>query len=168
MPAPYPTELERRLRAAYGNHKHSAIKRGIPFLYTFEQWSEWWLMDDRWSRRGRKAGQLQMSRKGDNGPYSPDNVECVTKEQKQKSQLVLAFSPERRAEAAKKSGLARRGENNHQAKSVVTPLGTFVTIAAAAQAHGIRRSYGAKLAKGQRKGWRYLADTPRKPAASVM
>ncbi len=159
MPAPYPTELERRLRAAYGNHKHSAIKRGIPFLYTFEQWSEWWLTDDRWSRRGRKAGQLQMSRKGDRGPYSPDNVECVTKEEKQKSQLVLAFSPERRAEAAKKSGLARRGEKNSRAKSVVTPLGTFGTIAAAAQAHGIGQSHGSKLAKGQRNGWRYLADT---------
>jgi hypothetical protein len=43
MSAPYPTELERRLKAAYGNHKHIAIKRGIPFLFAFEQWSEWWL-----------------------------------------------------------------------------------------------------------------------------
>jgi hypothetical protein len=56
MTAPYPTEFERRLR------------RGTPFLFTFEQWSEWWLTDDRWSRRGRKAGQLQMDRKGDSGP----------------------------------------------------------------------------------------------------
>ena len=163
MPAPYPTALERRLKAAYGNHKHIAIKRGIPFLFTFEQWSEWWLTDDRWSRRGRKAGQLQMGRKGNSGPYAPENVECVTKEQKQRSQLlalsVSAFSPERRAEAAKKSGLARRGENNRRAKSVVTPLGTFGTIAAAAQAHGIGQSHGSKLAKGQRNGWRYLADT---------
>ena len=38
--------------------------RGIPFQFTFQQWSEWWLTDDRWSRRGRKAGQLQMGRKG--------------------------------------------------------------------------------------------------------
>ena len=171
MPAPYPTALERRLKAAYGNHKHIAIKRGIPFLFTFEQWSEWWLTDDRWSRRGRKAGQLQMGRKGNNGSYSPDNVECVTKEEKQKSQLIAlsvsAFSPERRAEAAKKAGLARRGENNRRAISVVTPLGTFVTIAAAAKAHGIGQSYGGKLAKGQRHGWRYLADTPRQPAASA-
>ena len=171
MPAPYPTALERRLKAAYGNHKHIAIKRGIPFLFTFEQWSEWWLTDDRWSRRGRKAGQLQMGRKGNSGPYAPENVECVTKEQKQRSQLIAlsvsAFSPERRAEAAKKSGLARRGENNRRAKSVVTPLGTFVTVKAAAKAHGIGQSYGAKLAKGQRNGWRYLADTPHKPAASA-
>src|SRR6476646_5461125 len=104
MPAPYPTELERRLRRAYRIQKHSAIRRGIPFLFTFEQWSEWWLTDDRWSRCGRKAGQLQMGRKGNSGPYAPENVECVTKEQKQKSQLIAlsvsAFSPERLAEAA--------------------------------------------------------------------
>ena len=82
MPAAYATELERRLRAAYSNQKHSAKKLGIPFLFTFEQWSEWW--HDRWSQRGRKAGQLQMGRKGNSGPFSPDNVECATKEEKQK------------------------------------------------------------------------------------
>ena len=116
MPFSYPTEFERHLRHAYASHSRNAKKRGIPFLFTFEQWSEWWLTDDRWSRRGRKAGQLQMGRKGNSGPYAPENVECVTKEQKQRSQLlalsVSAFSPERRAEAAKKSGLARRGENH--------------------------------------------------------
>ena len=113
MPAPYPTELERRLRRAYRIQKHSAAKRGIPFLLTFEQWSEWWLTDDRWLRRGRKAGQLQMGRKGNSGPYSPDNVECATKEEKQKSQLT---------------GLSRRGEKHWRARPVVTPLGTFVTV----------------------------------------
>ena len=29
-----------------------------------------------------------MGRKGNSGPYSPDNVECATKEEKQKSQLL--------------------------------------------------------------------------------
>ena len=114
-----PNSVGTALKAAYRNHKHIAIKRGIPFLFTFEQWSEWWLTDDRWSRRGRKAGQLQMGRKGNSGPYSPDNVECATKEQKQKSQLVRLSSlpPEKRAEIAKKAGLARRGENHWLALS---------------------------------------------------
>ena len=49
----------------------------------------------------------------------------------------------------------------------MTPLGTFATVTAAAQAHGIAQSHGAKLAKEKRNGWRYLADTPRKPAASA-
>ena len=171
MPAPYPTELERRLRRAYRIQKHSAAKRGIPFLFTFEQWSEWWLTDDRWSRRGRKAGQLQMGRKGNSGPYSPDNVECATKEEKQKSQLIAhsfsVLSPEQRAEIARKAGLSRRGAKHWRARPVVTPLGTFVTITAAAEAHGIDQTYGSKLAKEQRRGWRYLTDIPGKPTASA-
>jgi hypothetical protein len=165
MPAAYATELERQLRAAYTNQKSSAKTLGIPFLFTFEQWSEWWLTDDRWSRRGRKAGQLQMGRKGNSGPYSPDNVECATKEQKQKSQLLpmpplAAFSPERRAEVFKKAGLSRRGEKHWRARPVVTPLGTFVTVTAAAQAHGITQPRGSDLAREKRNGWRYLVDSP--------
>jgi hypothetical protein len=121
--------------------------------------------DDRWSRRGRKAGQLQMSRKGDRGPYSPDNVECATKEQKQKLQLIRlsALSPEKRAEIARKAGLARRGEKHWHATPVVTPLGTFATVKAAAQAHGIAQPRGSVLARKKRNGWRYLVD-PSNPA----
>ena len=162
MPAAYATELERRLRAAYSNQKHSAKKLGIPFLFTFEQWSEWW--HDRWSQRGRMAGQLQMGRKGNSGPYSPDNVECATKEEKQKSQLIAhsfsVLSPEQRAEIARKAGLSRRGAKHWRARPVVTPLGTFVTITAAAEAHGIDQTYGSHLAREQRRGWRYLVNTP--------
>ena len=136
--------------------------RGIPFQFTFRQWSAWWLTDDRWSRRGRKAGQLQMSRKSDSGPYSPDNVECATKEQKQKAQLTAlsSFSPEKRAEVFKKAGLSRRGEKHWNARPVVTPLGTFVTVTAAAQAHGITQPRGSDLARGKRNGWCYLVDSP--------
>jgi hypothetical protein len=131
---------------------------GIPFQFTFERWRDWWLTDNRWSRRGRKAGQLQMGRKGNSGPYSPDNVECVTKEQKQKAQLVglASLPPEKRAEIARKAGLARSGEKHWHAKPVETPLGTFATVKAAAQAHSIARPHGARLARENRNGWRYL------------
>jgi hypothetical protein len=162
MTAPYPTEFERRLRRAYSSHRRNAVRLGIPFLFTFEQWSEWWLTDDRWSRRGRKAGQFQMGRKDNRGPCSPDNVECVTKEQKQQAQLTAlsSFSPEKRADIAKRAGLSQRGEKHWRARPVVTPLGTFVTVKAAAMAHGIDQSYGVKLAKEKRNGWRYLVDSP--------
>ena len=158
MPAPYPTELERQLRRAYSNQRKSAAKRRIPFLFTFEQWSAWWLTDNRWAHRGRKAGQCQMGRKDIAGPYSPDNVACVAKEEKQQSQLIPALSPERRAAAAKKGGLARSGEKHWQARPVVTPLGTFVTITAAAKAHGISHPCGSQLAKEKRDGWHYLHE----------
>ena len=158
MSAPYPTEFERRLRHAYASHRRSAKKQGIPFQFTFEQWRDWWLTDNRWSRRGRKAGQLQMGRKGNSGPYAPENVECVTKEQKQEVQLIglSSISSEKRAETYRKAGLARRGEKHWNARPVVTPLGTFVTVKAAAQAHGIARSRGSDLAREKRNGWRYL------------
>ena len=169
MPFSYPTEFERQLRHAYASHRRSARMLGIPFQFTFEQWRDWWLTDNRWSRRGRKAGQLQMGRKGNSGPYSPDNIECVTKEQKQKAQLVglSSLSPEKRAEIARKAGLARRGEKHWHATPVVTPLGTFATVKAAAQAHGITQPRGSDLVREKRNGWRYLADNPRKPTPSA-
>jgi hypothetical protein len=101
-----------------------------------------------------------MGRKDNRGPYSPDNVVCVTKEEQ--SQLVAwALSPEKRTEAAKKAGLARRGEKHWQARPVVTPLGTFVTITEAAKAHGISQPYGSQLAKKKRAGGHYLYDHTR-------
>ncbi len=161
MTAPYPTEFERRLKRAYSCQRRSAFKRGIPFLFTFEQWSKWWLTDDRWSRRGRKAGQFQMGRKGNSGPYYPDNVECATKEEKQQAQLTAlsSLSPEKRAEIFKKAGLARRGEKHWQARPVETPLGIFVSVTAAAKAHGITQPRGSDFAREERNGWRYLVDT---------
>ena len=116
------------------------------------------MTNNRWSRRGRKAGQLQMGRKGNSGSYSPDNVECVSKEEKQKSQLVRlsSLSTEKRAEIARKAGLGRSGENHWLARPVETPLGTFATVTAAAKAHGIAHSHGSDLAKDERNGWRYL------------
>jgi hypothetical protein len=158
MPARYPTDLERQLRRAYAIQRQNATYRRIPFLFTFEEWSAWWLTDNRWARRGHKTGQLQMGRKDIAGPYSLDNIECVTKEENQLSQLILALTPERRAAAAKKGGLARSGEKHWRATPVVTPLGTFVTITAAAKAHGIDPTYGSLLAKKKRNGWRYLYE----------
>ena len=103
----------------------------------------------------------QMGRKGNSGPYAPENVECVTKEQKQKAQLVglASLPPEKRAEIARKAGLARCGEKHWLARPVETPLGTFATVTAAAKAHGIAHSHGSDLAKEERNGWRYL-DSP--------
>ena len=157
MPARYPTELERQLRLAYANQRHSSTNRGIPFQFTFEEWSAWWLTGGYWSRRGRKAGQFQMGRKDNRGPFSPDNVVCIAKEEKQQSQLAAwwALSPEKRAERAKKGGLARSGEKHWRATPVVTPLGTFATITEAAKAHGISQSRGSHLAKEKRNGWYY-------------
>jgi hypothetical protein len=37
-----------------------------------------WQDSGKWEQRGRKQGQYCMARKGDVGPYSPDNVDIIT------------------------------------------------------------------------------------------
>jgi len=55
-------------------HRLSAASRGIPFELSFEEWLDIWVKSGHWNERGRKAGQYCMSRYGDVGPYSKDNV----------------------------------------------------------------------------------------------
>jgi len=65
----------------YKQQRDIAAQRRIPFLFTFEEWVAWWVVQlgPNWqNKRGRKAGQHVMARKGDKGPYAPWNVECIT------------------------------------------------------------------------------------------
>lgn len=59
-------------RARYAQQKASAARRGIEFDLTFEEW--WDIWRDRYQMRGRNAGQLQMCRTRDEGPYAVGNV----------------------------------------------------------------------------------------------
>jgi hypothetical protein len=58
----------------YLKHKNNAAVRGVPFLFTFEEWWDIWQQSGKWEQRGKKKGQYVMSRYGDIGPYSIDNV----------------------------------------------------------------------------------------------
>lgn len=62
---------------AYKNQRCSAAKRGIDWEFTFPQWVELWKASGKWELRGRGKGYC-MTRIGDTGPYSPDNVEIKT------------------------------------------------------------------------------------------
>jgi len=59
-------------KIAYRNQAQQARKRGIPFLFTLDEWIAWWGAD--FSKRGNKQHDLQMCRKGDSGAYELDNV----------------------------------------------------------------------------------------------
>ena len=61
-------------RVKYWNQKDNARKRGVTWEMTFEEWWEVWESSGVWEQRGCKRGQYCMSRKGDIGPYSKDNV----------------------------------------------------------------------------------------------
>jgi predicted DNA-binding transcriptional regulator AlpA len=73
-------EQERLCREAYQTQKKSALKRGISWQFSYEEWVHWWQsqLGPNWMElRGRLWCQYVMARPGDIGPYSPDNVKCV-------------------------------------------------------------------------------------------
>lgn len=75
-------KLENPKRLAYINHKARAKYRGIPFNLTYYDWLGMW--GDKISKKGLKHNQFCMSRFGDNGPYSVDNVRIVTNSENHK------------------------------------------------------------------------------------
>jgi hypothetical protein len=68
----------RSAKRKYASHKGQAKKRNIDWLFTFESWIHMWINSGKWEERGNKGGQYVMSRPGDDGPYSPDNVVIKT------------------------------------------------------------------------------------------
>jgi len=56
----------------YAVQRRNAKRRNIKFEFTYEEWIHWW--GDDIVNRGKSKGQLVMARKGDTGPYHPDNV----------------------------------------------------------------------------------------------
>ena len=66
----------------YADHKKGAKGRGIEFLFTFDEWYNWWLsngVDKNYAGKNNKD-QLCMCRINDSGPYSVDNVYCDTRQ----------------------------------------------------------------------------------------
>lgn len=70
------------LKQKYNRQRHDAKIRNIEWQFTFESWLAWWGEDI--ALRGNKSGQLVMARKGDQGPYHPDNVRKVTSNENHK------------------------------------------------------------------------------------
>jgi hypothetical protein len=61
--------------------RHQATRRGIKFLFEFDEWVLWWekRLGKNWQKkRGTKNGQYVMARHGDEGHYEWDNVKCIT------------------------------------------------------------------------------------------
>lgn len=70
-------EMIKLAKARYKQQECQARNRKIEWLFTFETWWKMWEESGHWNERGRKIGQYCMARKGDIGPYSPDNVDIV-------------------------------------------------------------------------------------------
>lgn len=64
----------------YNTQRTNAIKRGIGWSMTFEDWMSVWSASGNLKQRGRATGQYCMCRIGDVGPYKIGNVEILTVE----------------------------------------------------------------------------------------
>lgn len=79
----------------YNEQKWRATSRKIPFELTFEQWWGLWQQSGKWDQRGCKKGHYVMSRIGDTGAYSIDNVFIQLHQNNAKDgQLGKTLSPE--------------------------------------------------------------------------
>ena len=65
-----------KIKAAFEMQRYRAAYRGIDFLFTFEEWLEWW--GDDIDKRGSGKNGLCMARNGDIGPYASWNVRKAT------------------------------------------------------------------------------------------
>ena len=96
-----------RATEAYWAQKANAKARGKDWKFTLEEWISWWeeKLGPNWlEKRGRGKSKYVMGRRGDTGPYSPENVECLTNLQN--------------CEARRLNGSAAKGERSSQ--SVLT------------------------------------------------
>lgn len=62
----------------YYQHKANAERRGILFLFTFDEWINIWKSSGKWDQRGRGSNQYCMARHNDEGPYAVWNVSIET------------------------------------------------------------------------------------------
>lgn len=64
-------------RGKYWQQKTNARRRGIAWEFTFDSWWQFWQDSGKWEQRGDQTGMYCMGRKGDTGPYSPQNCEVM-------------------------------------------------------------------------------------------
>jgi hypothetical protein len=88
-------------KTAYQNHRHTARRRNIPFLLTFDEWWSIWRDSAKWEQRGRNAGTYCMARHGDQGAYEVGNVRICTKQENAAERRGRPFSEQHRQALAK-------------------------------------------------------------------
>lgn len=77
---------------AYRNQWRSAELRSIPWEFNFRTWLDAWKASGKLTIRGRGKGKYAMGRKGDKGPYSPENVVFITNEENARDARLRSLS----------------------------------------------------------------------------
>ena len=62
---------------SYSTQRSHAAQRDIPWGFTLKTWYQVWAGSGHLEQRGRGKGKYAMARKGDVGPYTPENVEII-------------------------------------------------------------------------------------------
>lgn len=129
----------------YWAQKTSSKRRGIDFHISFDEWYDFWSVDDRWMNRGNRSGQYVMARHGDTGPYAIDNVRCATTEENaadsrgpKRSACTKAYHVARKA-AGHKLAIEFRGARHPKSRPVSTPDGVFESGALAADFYKVTK-----------------------------
>ena len=76
-------------KKAYDDQKRHAEHRNIPWLFTYAEWLEMWLVSGKWELRGKTKGSYQMCRFNDEGAYSVRNcrIDTVRENQKERHRI---------------------------------------------------------------------------------
>jgi hypothetical protein len=145
------------MKKEFNGQKNNAKARGIEFLFTYEQWFDWWVVSGKLKQRGKGRGKYCMMRKGDVGPYSIDNVFCGTNE-RNASDCHLG-SKRTKATRIKMSESHKglfAGDKNPRAKTVCSPHGIWSTAKEAAKYLGVSPATVERRCKNQKLGFAYL------------
>jgi len=106
-------------------HRVNAHARGIPFLFTFEEWKAVWSKSGHWNEYGCHKGQFVMARFSDEGAYELRNVRiCRVEENHAENKrrfrpsgaLNGAFGKDYWASQAPKDRELRRAAVSHKLK----------------------------------------------------
>ena len=111
----------------YNYQRANAKGRNIEWQFTFESWLAWW--GDDIVNRGLGKHQLVMCRKGDQGPYHPDNCYKASQSQNAKD-----------ASLTEKFRLGRIITIEKRKIPVQTPAGRFESIKEAAEHYNVHDS----------------------------
>lgn len=146
---------------AFQVQRARARGRSIEWQFTFTEWWAWWQTDDRWSNRGVGWSQFVMARKGDAGPYSPENVYCATQEQNHADVPYEVRSTAMKGVWSRQvisTPILNKGAGHPRSVAIETPAGRFANATEAAAHFGItRQGIRYRITAGVA-GWRYAQE----------
>lgn len=82
------------IHAAYLNKKSNAKKRGIPFMLTLEEWTEFCIATDYVKSQAETRTAYHVDRIDNNKGYTIDNIELITAADNVRKQWTVDYTAE--------------------------------------------------------------------------